>query len=91
MIGFSAAIYQGEELFTKLQGNLKALYVDADDQQGVNKTIEYLERNKNYSYVEDVACENAAAYANSKEFEIFYVYHQKMIAQTQIQRGECQY
>ncbi|ADM37262.1 response regulator aspartate phosphatase [Bacillus spizizenii ATCC 6633 = JCM 2499] len=90
--GLSAAIYQGDELFTKLQGYLKALYVDAVDQQGVNKTIEYLERNKNYSYVEDIACETAAAYANSKEFETSYVYHQKMIeTQTQIQRGECQY
>lgn len=42
--GLSAALYQGDELFAKLQGYLKALYVDAVDQQGVNKTIEYLEK-----------------------------------------------
>ncbi len=58
----------------------------------MNQTIEYLEKNKNYSYVEDIACETAAAYANSKEFETSYVYHQKMVeTQTQIQRGECLY
>lgn len=90
--GLSAALYQGDELFAKLQGYLNALYVDAVDQQGVNKTIEYLEKNKNYSYIEDIACETAAAYANSKEFETSYVYHQKMLeTQTQIQRGECLY
>lgn len=42
--GLSAALYQGDELFAKLQGYLKALYVDAVDQQGVNQTIEYLEK-----------------------------------------------
>lgn len=58
------------------------------DQHGVNQTIEYLEKNKNYPYVEDIACETAAAFANSKEFETSNVYHQKMVeTQTQI-KGE---
>ncbi len=33
----------------------------------------------NYSYIVDIACVTAAAYANSKEFETSYVYHQKML------------
>ncbi len=37
--GLSAAVYQGDKLFENLQGYLKALYVDAVDQQGVNETI----------------------------------------------------
>ncbi|MCY8513573.1 Rap family tetratricopeptide repeat protein [Bacillus atrophaeus] len=90
--GLSAAVYQGDKLFETLQGYLKALYVDAVDQQGVNNTIEYLEKNKNYSYVEDIACETASVYADSREFEISYFYHKKMVdTQTQIQRGECLY
>ncbi|MFG3446269.1 tetratricopeptide repeat protein [Bacillus velezensis] len=90
--GLSAAVYQGDKLFESLQGYLKALYVDAVDQQGVNETIEYLEKNKNYSYVEDIACETASVYADSREFENSYFYHKKMVdTQTQIQRGECLY
>ncbi|HDR6219376.1 MULTISPECIES: Rap family tetratricopeptide repeat protein [Bacillus amyloliquefaciens group] len=90
--GLSAAVYQGDKLFENLQGYLKALYVDAVDQQGVNETIEYLEKNKNYSYVEDIACETASVYADSREFENSYFYHKKMVdTQTQIQRGECLY
>lgn len=90
--GLSAAVNQGDKLFENLQGYLKALYVDAVDQQGVNETIEYLEKNKNYSYVEDIACETASVYADSREFENSYFYHKKMVdTQTQIQRGECLY
>ncbi|MGG3326391.1 tetratricopeptide repeat protein, partial [Bacillus velezensis] len=90
--GLSAAVSQGDKLFESLQGYLKALYVDAVNQQGINDTIEYLEKNKNYSYVEDIACETASIYADSKEFETSYFYHKKMVdTQTQIQRGECLY
>ncbi|MED5095666.1 tetratricopeptide repeat protein [Bacillus siamensis] len=90
--GLSAAVYQGDKLFENLQGYLKALYVDAVDQQGVNETIEYLEKNKIYSYIEDIACETASVYADSREFENSYFYHKKMVdTQTQIQRGECLY
>lgn len=67
--GLSAALYQGDELFAKLQGYLNALYVDAVDQQGVNKTIEYLERNKNYSYIEDIACETATSMQTQKNLK----------------------
>ncbi len=67
--GLSATLYQGDELFAKLQGYLKALYVDAVDQHGVNQTIEYLEKNKNYSYVEDIACETAMLMQTQKNLK----------------------
>ncbi|MFT4399437.1 aspartate phosphatase [Bacillus sp. SW14] len=90
--GLSAALYQGDKLFESLQKYLEALYINAVDQVGIKKTIDYLERNKNYAYVEDIAIDTAEAFANSKEYETSYVYHQKMLeTQKQIQRGECLY
>jgi response regulator aspartate phosphatase H len=46
--GLSAAISQGDKLFVSLQKYLEALYINAVDQVGIKKTIDYLERNKNY-------------------------------------------
>ncbi|RPK02443.1 hypothetical protein EH11_01773 [Bacillus subtilis] len=90
--GLSAAISQGDKLFVSLQKYLEALYINAVDQAGIKKTIDYLERNKNYAYVEDIAIDTAEVFAKSKEFETSYVYHQKMLeTQKQIQRGECLY
>ncbi len=90
--GLSSAIYQGDKLFESLQKYLEALYINAIDQLGIKKTIDYLEKNKNYSYVEDIALDTAAVYAESKQYDKSYFYHQKMIqTQKQIQRGECLY
>lgn len=90
--GLSAAISQGDILFVSLQKYLEALYINAVEQAGIKKTIDYLERNKNYAYVENITIDMAEVFAKSKEYEISYVYHQKMLeTQKQIQRRECLY
>ncbi|MBU5262307.1 response regulator aspartate phosphatase [Bacillus atrophaeus] len=90
--GLAIALQQGDGLFVSLQQYLKALYIDAIDQSGVKNTIQYLEKRKNYSYVEDIALDTATVFAKANEFEQSHFYYQKMIeTQNQIQRGECLY
>lgn len=86
--GLSAAISQGDKLVVSLQKYLEALYINAVDQSGIKKTIDYLERNKNYAYVKDIAIDTAEVFQNQRNLKHHMFIIKKYLKRKNKFRGE---